>query len=71
MNELPVGTVCQSKVPIFEVSEVPRRAICRVTAVLPSSLRRTPELPEYQVERIDLPVTAHLRHDDLIVVACE
>ena len=71
MNELAIGTVCESKVPIFEVSEVPRHAICKVTAVVPSSLRRTPELPEYQVERVDLPVTAYLRHDDLIVVASE
>lgn len=69
MGEKPrhhrVGDVCRSRTPIVRLEDEDRSRICRIAQVVPPKHWRDEHIPEYEVELVALPVTAHRSHTEL------
>ena len=65
MDVYGVGTLCRSKLPITRMCDDRESRLCRIKALLPEHRWRNPEMPEYKVELLSLPVSALLCHSDL------
>lgn len=61
----PVGTICRSRTPIVPLDNDDRSRLCRICDVLPPERWRSDAVPEYEVELVALPVTAHRSHAEL------
>ena len=62
---LTEGMICRSKDAIIKCEDDVSGRVCRVVAVLPEPRWRSPQVPEYRVELLAMPVRAFRRQDEL------
>ncbi len=65
---LDEGTICRSRDPIIKSNNDDTGRLCRVLTLVPQHRWRDPNVPEYKVELLSMPVTAFRRENDLLPV---
>jgi hypothetical protein len=65
MVPLEIGKVCRCKNTIMKCANEEDGRLCRVVSVVPPSRWHQPDIPEYRVELLALPVAAFRRGTDL------
>lgn len=60
-----VGTLCRTRDPIVKTLRDDDARLCRVIAPVPAERWRNPQMPEFKVELLAMPVTAFVRQDQL------
>jgi hypothetical protein len=66
---LEIGALCRSRDPIVRTLPDEDARLCRVVAAVPPERWRNPQLREFKVELLAMPVTAFLREDQLARLA--
>jgi hypothetical protein len=64
-TSLDVGTLCRSREPIVKTLAGDDARLCRVIAPVPNQRWRNPDVAEFKVELLAMPITAFLRENDL------
>lgn len=64
-RHLDVGTLCLSRDAIVKTLAADQARLCRIVAAVPHERWRNPDVPEFKVELLAMPVTAFLREDHL------
>lgn len=62
---MTVGDVCRSRDAILRTDNEEEGRLCRIVAEVPPARWRSPDVPEYKVALLTLPVTAFRRASDL------
>ena len=68
---LTAGTICRSKDTIIKCEDDASGRVCRVVKVLPEPRWRSPEMPEYKVELLSMPIQAFKRQDELDALSAD
>ena len=63
-----VGRLCRAKAPLIRMQDEEQGRLCKVVGEVPEPRWRTPRVPEYKVEMLAMPVTAHLRESDFDLI---
>ena len=64
-----VGAVCRSRTSIIKTADEDSSRLCRIVSVVRQEYWRRPDVPEYRVRMLSLPITAVRRATELQMVS--